>query len=74
MSEFSTTESVCFKISGRNNVETFDHAITIADMKKFAKSNGINTFHGYSNGAELNADDFPVSGNIEIREYSAPKQ
>jgi hypothetical protein len=43
-------------------------------MKKFAKSNGINTFHGYSNGAELNADDFPVSGNIEIREYSAPKQ
>jgi hypothetical protein len=75
MSEFSATESaVCYRITARNAVETFDHPISIADMKKFARVNGVNNFHAYSDGVELSETSFPVSGNLEIREYSAPKQ
>lgn len=75
MSEFNATESaVCYTIAARGLVETFDHPISVADMKKFARVNGVNNFHAYSNGIELNESSFPVSGNLEIREYSAPKQ
>jgi|WetSurMetagenome_2_1015567.scaffolds.fasta_scaffold00223_46 hypothetical protein len=75
MSEFNATATeVCNKITARGVSETYDHPITIADMKKFARANGVNNFHAYCNGSELNEDDFPVSGTLEIREYSAPKQ
>ena len=63
----------CYTIRARGKEVSFDHPITIGDMKKFAREQGINSYHAYLDGRELDEREFPVSGSIELREYSAPK-
>jgi len=76
MSEFRATTPACYKVVCRGRTETFDHPVSIVDMKKVAREQSLVTFHAYDlvSGRELDEGrDFPYSGDMELRTYAAPK-
>jgi hypothetical protein len=76
MTGFSSKDGAgtCNKLTARGKTETFTTAISLAEMKRLARAWGIDSFHAYnSSGRELSGSDFPYNGDVELREYSAPK-
>lgn len=58
--------------SGRE--EVFSHPIEAEDVKRVAKSNGIEKFNVYSeDDYPLYHEDFPYEGTVYIREYNEAK-
>jgi hypothetical protein len=74
MSAFGAEATRSGKIVARGHEKCFERAITVADIREYAREVGIyGTFYAYKGGVELEEGQFPVTGAVELREYAAPK-
>lgn len=75
MSTWNSNEyTMTIKVRGQTTTQTSSVPFTVAHVKSIMREMGVSDFNVYDTSSTmLDPAAFPYSGDIEVREYNAPK-